>query len=118
MRTFDTHNDFEMYWNGTAAPTKPVGVRKEDSAFIVYFTASWCGACKRLSLEHIEVAAKAVGLPVWKVEQTVNDISAGFCDINSLPTFLVVKPKTIVSKLVSSNTETVVSWIHGFDLKK
>jgi thiol-disulfide isomerase/thioredoxin len=118
MRTFETQADFEPYWNGTNVPTKPIGIRKEDSAFIVYFTATWCGACKRLDLDMIESIAKNVGIPIWKVEQTVNDFTAGFCDVSSLPTFLLIKPKKIVSKIAISNTENVVAWIKSFDLKK
>jgi hypothetical protein len=118
MRTFETHTDFEEYWNGTAAPTKPIGVRKEDSAFLVYFTASWSGACRRLDIDEIEAAAKSVGLPIWKVEQTTNDLTAGFCDVISLPTFGLIKDKSIGSRLSCYDTESVVSWIKTHELKK
>jgi thiol-disulfide isomerase/thioredoxin len=118
MRTFETHDDFESYWNGNAVPTKPIGVRKDDNAFLVYFTASWCGPCKRLDLDEIEYAAKAVGLPLWKVEQTNNSVSAGFCDVTSLPTFIMFKPKNIVSRFTNANTEKIVAWIREFELKK
>ena len=59
MRTFDTQLDFEQYWFDTAQPIKPAGCRPEDKAFFVYFTASWCGPCRRLDLDAIEAAAKA-----------------------------------------------------------
>ena len=118
MRPFENHDEFEAYWNGTANSVKPPGVRKDDGAFLVYFTASWCGACKRLDLDMIESAAKGVGLPMWKVEQTNNSASAGFCDVTSLPTFLLLKPKTIVSRFNSADTKNIVSWIKGFDLNQ
>ena len=118
MRTFDTQPDFEEYWLGNAAPAKPAGFRALDKAFFVYFTATWCGACKRLDLDKVEAAAKVAGVPLWKVEQTVNDYTAGYCDVRSLPTFVFFKPNQIVSRISSSNTQDVVDWIGGFVLAK
>jgi thioredoxin-like negative regulator of GroEL len=111
MRTFDTHLEFEEYWFGKSHAIKPPGFRSSDSAFLVYFSASWCGPCKRLDIDAIEATAKLHGLPLWKVEQTVNDYTAGFCDVRSLPTFILFKPKQIVSKVSSSSTDDVVNWI-------
>lgn len=111
MRTFDTQLDFEVYWEGKAEQTKPVGFRADDKAFIVYFTASWCGPCKRLDIDSIEAATKTAGIPIWKVEQTINDYTAGYCDVRSLPTFILAKPKEIVSRISSSNTQDVLQWI-------
>jgi thiol-disulfide isomerase/thioredoxin len=114
MRTFDTQLDFEQYWFDKAEVTKPAGCRAEDKAFFVYFTASWCGPCRRLDLDAIEAAAKATGIPIWKVEQTVNDYTAGYCDVRSLPTFILAKPKEIVSRVSSSSTLDVVTWMSQF----
>jgi len=114
MRTFDTQLQFEEYWKGQAEPVKPAGVRASDRGFFMYFTATWCGPCRRLDIDAIEAATKAVGIPIWKVEQTVNDYTAGYCDVRSLPTFLFVTPLKIVSKVSSSNTEEVLNWINTF----
>lgn len=118
MRTFDNQLDFEEYWNGRAALVKPVGVRAQDKGFFVYFTASWCGPCKRLDLDLVEATAKSVGIPIWKVEQTVNDYTAGYCDVRSLPTFIFVKPLVIESRISSSNTDDVVTWMKQFLIEK
>jgi len=111
MRSFDTQEEFETYWLGTAPATKPAGFRSEDQAFLVWFSASWCGPCKRLDMEKVEAAAKEAGVPLWKVEQTVNSYTAGYCNINALPTFALMVPKKIVGTLCSSDTNAVVSWI-------
>ena len=111
MRTFDTQAEFENYWFGKAEVTKPIGFRATDKAFFVYFTATWCGACKRLDLDAVEAAAKAAGIPIWKVEQTANDYTAGFCKIRSLPTFIYCIPNKIVDRISSSNTGDVVAWM-------
>lgn len=111
MRSFDTQEEFETYWFGTAPVTKPASVRAADQAFLVWFSATWCGPCKRLDMDKVEAAAKEAGVPLWKVEQTVNSYTAGYCDIRSLPTFALMVPKKIVGTLCSSDTDAVVSWI-------
>jgi thioredoxin-like negative regulator of GroEL len=116
MRTFDTQLEFEQYWFGKSEAVKPPGFRTADSAFLVYFSASWCGPCKRLDIDAIEATAKSHGLPLWKVEQTVNEYTAGFCDVRSLPTFILFRPKVIVSKLSSSATTDVVNWLNEVGL--
>ena len=112
MRTFDTQQHFEEYWFGKAEVTKPVGFRNADKAFLVYFSATWCGPCRRLDIDAIEACAKTQGVPIWKVEQTVNDYTAGFCDVRSLPTFMLFTPKKVVSRVSSSATEDVLNWIN------
>lgn len=76
---------------------------------IVYFTANWCGACKRLDL------TKLVGsypLIAWfKCDIDMNDYTAGYCGIRSIPTFLLIKNKEVVGKLSNSSTEAVLKWI-------
>lgn len=76
---------------------------------IVYFTARWCGACKRLDL------AKLVGahpLAAWyKCDIDDNEYTAGFCGIRSIPTFMVIKNKKILGTLSNSDTEKVLTWI-------
>jgi thiol-disulfide isomerase/thioredoxin len=116
MRSFETQLDFEQYWFGRAEPVKPAGCRVEDKAFLMYFTASWCGPCKRLDMDSIEAATKALGIPIWKVEQTVNENTAAWCDVRSLPTFMLCKPKEIVSRLSSSSTLDVVTWLKSLSL--
>jgi thiol-disulfide isomerase/thioredoxin len=113
MRTFDTQLEFENYWFGKAEPVKPIGFRGSDKGFVVYFSATWCGPCKRLNIDLIESTSKQNGVPIWKVEQTVNDYTAGFCDVNSLPTFIFFNPRKIVSKISSSNTDNVVAWMNS-----
>jgi len=111
MRTFDTHQDFELYWTGKSEAVKPAGFRSVDHGFLVWFSASWCGPCKRLDMDAIEAAAKVVGVPLWKVEQTVNDYTAGFCNVRALPTFAFMIPRKINSTITSCVTEDVVAWI-------
>jgi thiol-disulfide isomerase/thioredoxin len=87
-------------------------MRLSDKAWIVYFTAAWCGPCKALELEKIVDAATTKDIPMWKCDETINNYTSGYCAVRKFPTFILMRPKTIVSTLQSNNTETVVNWIY------
>jgi thiol-disulfide isomerase/thioredoxin len=76
---------------------------------VVYFTAGWCGACRRLDLDAIESAVQGVNWLKCDVDQ--NNYTAGYCDIYSIPTFLVVSNKKVGAKLSASSTQKVIDWV-------
>jgi thioredoxin-like negative regulator of GroEL len=79
---------------------------------ILYFTAKWCTACKRLDLQAIqETVPKATWL---KCDIDLNDYTAGYCGIRSIPSFLVIQNKKVTSQLTDSRTEKVVEWLKRF----
>ena len=76
---------------------------------IVYFTARWCGACKRLDLGKL---VGAYPLVAWyKCDIDDNEYTAGFCGIRSIPTFMIIKDKKIVGTFANSETEKVLTWV-------
>ena len=76
---------------------------------VVYFTASWCGACRRLDLDAIEAAVPTAN---WlKCDVDSNNYTAGYCGVRSIPAFLVVVNKKIVDMLGSSDTQKVIVWL-------
>jgi thioredoxin-like negative regulator of GroEL len=92
---------------GRAASETPV-----PSFCVVYFTAAWCGACKRLDLERI---VGSVPQATWfKCDIDQNDYTAGFCGIRSIPTFLVIRDQKVVGALGDSRTEKVLEWLKTF----
>jgi thioredoxin-like negative regulator of GroEL len=79
---------------------------------VLYFTAKWCTACKRLNLQEIQ---DTVSTAKWlKCDIDINDYTAGYCGIRSIPSFLVIKDKKVVSQLTDSRTEKVVEWLKRF----
>jgi len=79
---------------------------------VIYFTAKWCGACKRLDLPAI---VSSVPGAVWfKCDMDENEYTAGYCGIRSIPTFLVIKNKAIKGTLGESRTEHVIKWLKEF----
>ena len=102
MKLLETQAEFETMW---------FGKDPSISRWIVYFTASWCKACKKLDLDAITAVADTSGIPIFKCDETVNDYPAGYCGIRSFPTFVLFEPQLVKSTLQSSDTQTVIEWI-------
>ena len=57
MRMLETQDDFESMWQCKGEPID--GMRKSDKTFLVYFTATWCGYCRRIDLAQVDKVATA-----------------------------------------------------------
>ena len=92
---------------GLQQPEDPTTVI--PSFAVIYFTASWCGACRALDLDRLQ---RLVPEPAWfKCDVDQNQYSPGFCNVRSIPTFVVIKDKKVVGTLQSNNTDKVAAWI-------
>jgi thioredoxin-like negative regulator of GroEL len=106
MTLLRTQEEFEVLL-GRVPTEKPI-----PPFAIVYFTAKWCNACKRLNLHEIMNTAPTAS---WlKCDIDENDYTAGYCGIRNIPTFLVIKDKKVMGQLGDSRTEKVVEWLKRF----
>ena len=99
-----TQEEFEVLI-GRAEPTEEISEPPE--ATVVYFTATWCGPCRSVRTAELEEGLKGVQWLKCDVDQ--NDYTPGYCQIRSIPTFLVVKNKKVMGKFSSTNTETILT---------
>lgn len=76
---------------------------------IVYFTASWCGACKRLDLPALEAEFPNVNWLKCDVDQ--NSYTPGYCNVRAIPTFLLIKDTKVIDTLQHSSNAAVAEWI-------
>jgi len=76
---------------------------------VVYFTASWCGACKRLNLPAIVGAFPQVTF--YKCDVDENSYTLGYCGARSIPTFVTIQRGQLAGTLSNSNTEAVQEWL-------
>ena len=76
---------------------------------VIYFTASWCGACRRLDVPAIEAATPEVN---WlKCDVDENNYTGGYCGVRSIPTFIVVANKKVGATLSASSNQKVIDWV-------
>jgi len=79
-------------------------------AVIVYFTASWCGACQRLNLEALQNLNHEV---IWyKCDVDLNKYTLGYCGLTKIPSFVFIKDGRILGKFTSSDNEMVAEMIN------
>lgn len=79
------------------------------STSIIYFTAQWCGACKRLDLNRLVGAYPLIAWYKCDIEE--NEYTAGFCGIRKIPSFMIIREKKILGTLGSADTEKVFQWV-------
>ena len=106
MLTLDTQEQLEELLGKIppSDPSKPL-----PRATIVYFTANWCSACRKLDLAALQVAFPAL---LWlKCDVDANNYSAGYCGVRSIPSFMLILDKRPIGPFQSSVTEKVGAWI-------
>ena len=78
---------------------------------VIYFTATWCGACRRLDMPALEAAFPEVSWLKCDVDQ--NNYTGGYCGVRSIPSFVIVKDKKVTPVFQSSSNEAVEKWIRS-----
>jgi len=109
MIPLQTQEQFESLLNKEA--NKEKAVPQSGPKVAVYFTANWCGACKRLDWKAIEAAFPDI---TWyKCDIDENDYTLGYCGLKSLPSFAFIKGGKFLGTEASSNTEKVIESIRA-----
>jgi thiol-disulfide isomerase/thioredoxin len=96
-----TQSQFEDLLKPIAADGKP-----SPEAAVVYFTASWCGACKKLDFNSLfKTIPKTI---IWyKCDVDVNKYTLGYCGLTKIPSFVIIKSGKFLGKFSTSDTMTV-----------
>jgi thioredoxin-like negative regulator of GroEL len=84
---------------------------KTQQKYVVYFTADWCKACKRLNLPAIQTAAAQALTIMYKCDVDVNDYTGSYCGIKTIPTFICFKGKKVIGQISNSETGLVTEWL-------
>ena len=105
MDYLQSQEEFEQL---TGVQTAPAGTTLPLFT-VIYFTATWCGACRNLDMNALVTSNTKVN---WlKCDIDRNDYTAGYCGIRSIPTFLIVADKKILGTVASNQTDVVMAWI-------
>jgi len=104
-----THEEFEGLLcpaNGDRAKYTPL--------VIIYFTARWCGACKRIDFGRVaeSIAAR------WRTcDVDVNNFTPGFCDVRAIPSFQAIIYGRCEPLFQSSSTDDIIAWLQKLKTK-
>ena len=102
MIPLQTQEQFETdIWNSANTNQK----------YIVYFTADWCKACKRLNLSEIVAEGQKALAIMYKCDIDYNDYTGSFCGVKTIPTFICFKGKKVMGQISNSETGLVKEWI-------
>ena len=77
----------------------------QDKKVIIDFFAEWCGPCKKIAPQYIELSKKFTDIDFYKcnVDET-SELSEQF-DVNALPTFIFLLNGKVVNKLEGADIE-------------
>ena len=92
---------------------KPIGLdgKPAAAAVVVYFTASWCGACKNIDFDSL--LSSIPNTIVWyKCDIDQNKYTLGYCGLQKIPSFVVIKNSKFLGKFTSSDTTTVIETLN------
>ena len=100
MIPLPTHEMFEKMY------TEPL-----KESVLIYFTADWCGACKRVDWGFLK--EEFPDLKVYRCDVDVNKYTPGFCGVRSIPAFVMLHPgvKQITPQFQASETAKIATWI-------
>ncbi len=72
----------------------------KDCYNLLYFTASWCGPCKRIYplIDKLSEGLDSDIIDIYKVDIDENDELAEKLNIKSVPTFLLYDKKTYINQ--------------------
>ena len=98
----------QLHFEDFLKPLTPEG-KPNSNAIVVYFTAPWCGACKRLDLQYLETFREDI---VWyKCDIDVNKYTLGYCGLSKIPSFAFIQNGKFLGKFTSSDTNVVSGMI-------
>ena len=81
----------------------------KDNYLFFYFTATWCGPCKRIapSIDKLDEGLKEKKITFYKVDIDENDEFSEKCEIKSVPTFIIMKEKKILGTVNGADINQV-----------
>jgi len=76
------------------------GLKDKECLFLFYFTAKWCGPCKRVSplIEKLSEGVDKTKVEFFKVDIDENEKLASELKITSVPTFYLFKEKELLGQ--------------------
>lgn len=74
---------------------------------IIWFSAEWCGPCKKIPITQLMDEFPANWL---KCDVDRNNYTPGYCNIRTIPSFMVIYKKKILGTKACSNVLELKEW--------
>jgi thioredoxin-like negative regulator of GroEL len=76
---------------------------------VIWFSATWCGPCRRVQSDALEKMFPQVN---WlKCDVDLNNYSPGYCGVRAIPAFMAITDGKPSELLQSSSTEAIADWV-------
>ena len=84
-------------------------LENKKSLSLFYFTASWCGPCKRIFplMDKLSKGLDSTKINIYKVDIDENDEISTKYDIKSVPTFILIKDSETIDSCSGADIEKV-----------
>lgn len=86
-------------------------ISKVPENIVIWFSASWCGPCKRVNGEQLMTAFPKVQF--YKCDVDENDYTPGYCNVRSIPAFLAIHNGKPAGAYQNPDTEAIANWIRS-----
>lgn len=87
-------------------------VTKDIYPKVLYFTASWCGPCKKITPVFNELAELNKDIKFFKIDVDKNRELTSSFKVLSMPTFIFFKSKTEINILNGANIDKLIMAIN------
>lgn len=77
---------------------------------IIWFSAEWCGPCKRIGINQL---VSEFDVNWLKCDVDMNNYTAGYCGIRTIPTFMVIHNTKILGSKGSASTIEIADWLRS-----
>lgn len=84
---------------------------KVPEKVVIWFSASWCGPCRRVDAGQLMQSLPDVTF--YKCDVDENNYTPGFCGVRSIPAFLAIQKGLIIGSYQNSNTDAIFKWIQS-----
>ena len=108
MIPLQSQDQFESLVVPRIANTQIQTATKYDPNVIIYFTATWCGACQRLNQDRLQ---QRKDIKWYKCDIDQNKYTMGYCGLKKIPAFVFIKNGKFIGAMSTSITENVLEMI-------